>query len=148
MQGQKWLLRSAFFQYNVYKRHDDHQVQTNIYIYIYINIDRGGTKTILGPAGALRAPAGKKLISLNKIFKKMKKILIRVTPLWKVTDIPITNILLLILPNTDNRSDINLISYCACARTCVIMIPFYTSLNILLRMHNTMCYNIEIGRLP
>ena len=27
--------------------------------YIYINIDRGGTKTILGPAHALRARAGK-----------------------------------------------------------------------------------------
>ena len=32
-------------------------VRTNI---LYLNIDRGGTKTILGPAGALRAPAGKK----------------------------------------------------------------------------------------
>ena len=29
------------------------------YIYIYINIDRGGTKKILGPAGVLRAPTGK-----------------------------------------------------------------------------------------
>ena len=49
--GWKWLLRSAFFQW-----HDD-LVRTNI---LYLNIDRGGTKTILGPAGALRAPAGKK----------------------------------------------------------------------------------------
>ena len=39
-------------------RHDDLQVRTNIYI--YIKIDRGGTKTILGPAGALHAPAAKK----------------------------------------------------------------------------------------
>ena len=28
-------------------------------IYIYINIDHGGTKTILGPAGARSTPAGK-----------------------------------------------------------------------------------------
>ena len=42
----------------MYKRHDDLQVRTNIYIY---KIDRGGTKTMLGPAGALRAPAGKKI---------------------------------------------------------------------------------------
>ena len=68
----------------------------------------------------------KMLTSLNKIFKKIKKILNRVTPLWKFTDIPITDILLLILPNTDNQSDINLISYCACAKPRVIMIPFYT----------------------
>ena len=33
MRGRKWLLRSAFFQYNVYKRHDNLQVRTNIYIF-------------------------------------------------------------------------------------------------------------------
>ena len=29
------------------------------YIYIYLKLDREGTKTILGPAGAHSAPAGK-----------------------------------------------------------------------------------------
>ena len=63
MWGRRWLLRSAFFQYNVYKRHDDLQVQKNIYKYIYnyIKIDNGGTKTMLGPAHALRTRAGKTL---------------------------------------------------------------------------------------
>ena len=42
----------------MYKRHDDLQVRTNI----YIKIDNGGTKTILGPARALRARAGKIII--------------------------------------------------------------------------------------
>ena len=39
-------------------------------IYIY-KIDRGGTKTILGPAGTLRAPAGKPLL---EIVQKQKQI--------------------------------------------------------------------------
>ena len=51
-----------------------------------------------------------------------------------------------ILPDTDNRSDINLITYCSCARPCVITITFYTWVNILLHMRYTKCYYIEIGR--
>ena len=41
----KWLLRSAFFQYNVYKWHDD-LPSADKHNY-YKKIDRGGTKTIL-----------------------------------------------------------------------------------------------------
>ena len=50
VQVRKWLLRSAFFQYNVYKWHDD-LPSANKHIY-YLKLDCGGTKTILGPAGA------------------------------------------------------------------------------------------------
>ena len=55
VRGRGVLLRSVFFQYNMYKRHDNHSsADKQIYIYRY-----GGTKTILGLARALRVRAGK-----------------------------------------------------------------------------------------
>ena len=36
-------------------------ISSSVDKYIYINIDRRGTKTILGPAGALRVHAGKRV---------------------------------------------------------------------------------------
>ena len=64
--GPEVVPKECILQYNVYKRHDDLQVRTNIYIYIY-KIDRGGNKTILGPAGARSTPAGKMLkLKVNK----------------------------------------------------------------------------------
>ena len=41
------VAKEVFFQYNVYKWHGDLPSADK-----HLNIDRGGTKTILGPAGA------------------------------------------------------------------------------------------------